>query len=284
MSFSSEIKDRLCSLSFSCTACVAAETAGMLRFGGALTGEGVRFSTESFPVASRLHNNIEEISGIDAGFVSGAKSLTLSITNKFDIENIFLSLGDNITPFECCEAAYIRGAFLGSGSISNPEKGYHMEFTTKSEEEAELLLLFLNKRGFCAKPTLRKNHYVIYIKEVEQIADILGLMGDSGDAFRLYSIQIEKEMRNNINRQLNFENANANKTAMACSKHLVAIQKLKEAKKWTSLPSTLQEIGNLREEYPEDSLATLGQKLSPPIGKSGVNHRLERILQLAENL
>lgn len=284
MSFSSQIKDKLCALDFSCTACSAAETAGLLRFGGALSQEGIRFSTESFAVASRLHNNLIEVFGIEAGFVSGSKSLGLSVENKFDIENIYLRLLGDVTPFDCCEAAYIRGAFLGSGSVSNPEKGYHLEFSTKNESEALFLQGLLTKRGLGAKMARRKSYFIIYLKEYEQIADLLGLMGDSGDAFELFSIQIEKEIRNNINRRVNCENANADKVAKAGARHMAAIRKIKEANMWSSLPSSLQEIGNLREQYPEDGLKSLGEKLNPPIGKSGVNHRLERILQIAESL
>lgn len=284
MSFSSQIKNKLCALDFSCTACSVAETAGILRFGGAISSTKIHFSTESFSVASRLYANMLQDFGIEASFVSGAKSLLLSVDNDFDIENIYLRLFSDAIPFECCEAAYIRGAFLGGGSVSNPEKGYHLEFVTKDNKEALFLLNLLKKKGFGAKITKRKNYNIVYIKEYEKIADLLGLMGDSGDAFELFSIQIEKEMRNNINRRLNFENANADKTALACSRHLVAIKKIKDANMWSSLPKTLQEIATLREEFPEDGLKALGEKLTPPIGKSGVNHRLERILQIAQKL
>jgi len=284
VSFSSQIKDKLCSADFACTACCIAETAGILRFGGVFSPEEIRFVTESFGVASRLHHNIIDEFGITTSFVSNAKTLGLSIENKFDTENIYLRLSSDIAPFECCESAYIRGAFLGSGSVSNPEKGYHLEFSTKNKNEALFLQQLLAKKGFGAKMVHRKSYDIVYLKEYEQIADLLGLMGDSGDAFELFSIQIEKEMRNNVNRRVNCENANADKVARACSKHLYAINKIKAAKMWESLPQTLQEIGNLREQYPEDGLKALGERLTPTIGKSGVNHRLERILEFANNL
>ncbi len=184
----------------------------------------------------------------------------------------------------CCASAYIRGAFLGHGSVSDPQKSYHLEFITKNANEADFLcnLLFLNR--LTPKLMQRKNYVIVYIKEANQIADLLGLMGDSADAFEFFGVQIEKDMRNNINRKVNFENANADKVAKAASKHLVAIKKIKLAKKWHDLPDTLKEIGDLRQRYPEDSIKKLGERLDPPIGKSGVNHRLERILQIAEML
>ena len=184
----------------------------------------------------------------------------------------------------CCASAYIRGAFLGHGSISDPKKGYHLEFITKNTNEADFLCNLLFLGGLTPKLMQRKSYVIVYIKEANQIADLLGLMGDTTDAFELFGVQIEKDMRNNINRKVNCENANANKVAKAASKHIFAIKKIKSAKKWHELPDTLKEIGDLRCRYPEDSIKVLGERLDPPIGKSGVNHRLERILQIADTL
>ncbi len=184
----------------------------------------------------------------------------------------------------CCMASYIRGAFLGHGSISDPKKAYHLEFITKSANEADFLCNLLFLGGLTPKLMQRKSYVIVYMKEANQIADLLGLMGDSADALELFGVQIEKDMRNNINRQVNCENANANKVAKAASKHIFAIKKIKAAKKWHELADTLKEIGDLRCRYPEDSIKALGERLDPPIGKSGVNHRLERILQIADTL
>ena len=185
---------------------------------------------------------------------------------------------------ECCTDAYIRGAFLGHGSISDPQKGYHLEFITKTKEEALFLQSVLKEKNILSKRTQRKTYIIVYIKEATQIADLLGIMGDNTDAFELFGVQIEKDMRNNINRKVNCENANANKVAKAASRHLYAIKKIKAARKWHELPHTLKEIGELRCRYPEDSIKSLGERVDPPIGKSGVNHRLERILQIADML
>lgn len=186
-------------------------------------------------------------------------------------------------PFSCCRASYVRGAFLGGGSVTDPQKGYHLEFNTKNEEFAKELMEVLKEDGFASKMTYRKGYYVVYVKGSSEIADILGYMGAPRFAFEMFNVQAEKEMRNDINRRVNCENANTNKAAKASSKHLFAIKKIRDAKKWDKLPDVLKEIAILREKYPEDSLKELGERTEPPIGKSGVNHRLNRILEIAEN-
>lgn len=284
MSFSSEIKNKLCSQPLSCPACAAAEAAGMLCTGGMISTGAIRFTTENSDVSDRLHSDMEEAFGINIEFSSGTKNHSMIIDNMFETENIIYRLTGDVTPLECCENSYIRGAFLGCGSVSDPNSGYHLEFASKNRSEAVFLQKLLNKKGFGAKETSRKNYTVIYLKGYEQIADLLGLLGGMSGAFELFDIQIEKDMRNSINRRVNCENANANKAAKASSVHLHAINKIKALKKWESLPDTLKEIGELRSEFPEESLKELGEHCDPPIGKSGVNHRLNRIKAFADNL
>lgn len=285
MSFSSQIKEKLCKAEHTCPNCSAYETAGALMLSGVIDDNSIRLATENEHVAKRIKEDILSSFGIDAPIRSMSKIYRIEIDDIYQVENIkggILPGGD--MPFSCCRAAFVRGAFLGGGSVTDPQKGYHMEFDTKNEDMARYLQEFLKKDGFVSKITYRKGYHVVYVKGSEEIADILGYMGAPHFAFELLDVQIEKEMRNDVNRRVNCENANTNKAAKACSKHLFAINKIKKAKQWDKLPDVLKEIGTLREEYPEDSLKELGEKTNPPIGKSGVNHRLNRILEIAENL
>lgn len=285
MSFSSEIKSRLCKTQISCAGCRGAELCGMLKFTCASGAEEIKFSTESEAVAERLCSNIEEIFGIKPEFLHKSRTYSLFMDNINDVENIngYLNSGD-IMPFACCRAAFVRGAFLGGGSISDPEKSYHMEFGTKDSDEAQLLCSILVNEGFNARITHRKSKEIVYIKECEQIADILGYIGADMGALDMFTIQVEKQMRNDINRRVNCENANMDKSAKASSKHMQAIKLVKKSGRWEKLPDVLREIGDLREENPDVSLKELGEMTNPPIGKSGVNHRLNRIIEIAQGL
>ncbi len=285
VSFSSDIKEKLCRAEYVCQSCAANETAGALTFGGTVGGDGIRFATENRAVAERVKKSVSEAFGIGADIVHMSRLERLNIEDVFEVENIIggISLCGDI-PFSCCRAAFVRGAFLGGGSVTDPQKGYHMEFNTREESSAKELCSILSRDGFSAKITRRKGGYVVYIKGSGEIADILGYMGAPQGALEMFTIQVEREMRNDINRRVNCENANTNKAARASSRHLFAIKKIRSSGEWDKLPDVLKEIGELREEYPEDSLKELGEKTAPPIGKSGVNHRLNRILEIADSI
>lgn len=283
MSFSSEIKEKLCSHKFECPKCAAAEVAGMLRTAGRNT-DFLGFVTENTFVVQRAADNIYEAFGIKVKISDGTRNKEIIIDNLNDLKNIKSVIYGAAAPFDCCKASYIRGAFLGCGSVSDPNKNYHLEFVIKDKGEAEFLKMLIRQSGFSAKITERKGSNVVYLKGCEDIADILGYIGAPMAALELFTVQVEKEMRNNVNRRVNCENANADKMAKAASKHIFAIEKIKEYKKWDKLPEALREIGELRMKYPEDSLKELGERLEAPIGKSGVNHRLNRILKFAEEL
>ena len=176
--------------------------------------------------------------------------------------------------------AYIRGAFLGGGSVTNPEKNYHLEFVTHSEEYAQDLCELINSCGLNSKVIQRKNSFIVYIKEGEQIVDILNIMGAHSCLLELENIRIMKEMRNNVNRLVNCETANLSKTVNAVE----SIKFIQSKIGLKRLPQNLREIAELRLEYPDESLKELGEMLDPPVGKSGVNHRLRKIEKIAEEL
>ena len=184
----------------------------------------------------------------------------------------------------CCQRAFIRGAFLSAGSISDPGKSYHFEIVCASAGKAGQLQSMINSFGVDSKVVERKRHYVVYLKEGSQIVDILNVMEAHKALMDLENVRILKNMRNNVNRQVNCETANINKTVNAAVRQIEDIQYIKERIGLEKLPANLRETAQMRLEYPEASLLELGSYLTPPVGKSGVNHRLRKISKVAENL
>ncbi|NDL67188.1 DNA-binding protein WhiA [Anaerotalea alkaliphila] len=184
----------------------------------------------------------------------------------------------------CCKRAYIRGAFLAAGSISDPEKTYHLEFVDTEEAHSEALVHLLQQFEVDAKTVLRKKYHVVYLKEGRQIVDLLNIMEAHVGLMSLENTRILKEMRNNVNRIVNCETANINKTVSAAVRQTQDIQLIEETVGLSRLPEALEELARIRLEYSEASLKELGEMLGNPIGKSGVNHRLRKISEYAEQL
>lgn len=182
----------------------------------------------------------------------------------------------------CCKRAYIRGAFLAAGSISDPEKSYHFEIVCRTMEQAKQLQEIINSFNVDAKIVERKKHFVVYLKEGSQIVEILNVMEAHIALMNLENVRILKEMRNSVNRKVNCETANISKTVNAAVKQLEDIIYIRDTLGFETLPEGLREIAELRLEYPEAPLKELGTYLNPPVGKSGVNHRLRKISTIAE--
>lgn len=193
-------------------------------------------------------------------------------------------LSNLIIQNSCCKRAFIRGAFLTSGSISNPKKTYHFEIAVTTEGKAIQLKEIINSFEIDAKIVVRKKYYVVYVKEGSQIVDMLNIMEAHIALMNLENVRILKEMRNSINRQVNCETANINKTVMASTKQIDDIIYIKDNIGLSEISEGLEEIAALRIEYPEASLKELGALLSPTIGKSGVNHRLRKLSIIADQL
>ena len=184
----------------------------------------------------------------------------------------------------CCRRAFIRGAFLAVGSVSDPKKSYHFEIVCTAPEKARQLQELLASYDVDAKVVLRKRHYVVYIKEGSQIVELLGLMGAHISLMQLENVRIVKEMRNSVNRKVNCETANLNKTVSAAVRQAEDIRYIQEKIGLDKLPMDLEETARLRLEHTEASLKELGDMLSPKVGKSGVNHRLRKLSQIADDL
>ena len=189
-----------------------------------------------------------------------------------------------VTQQSCCKRAFIRGAFLASGSISDPEKGYHFEIVCSDQQKAEQLQELIRSFQIDAKIVLRKKSYVVYVKEGAQIVDILAVMEANVALMNLENIRILKEMRNSVNRKVNCETANINKTVSAAVKQIEDIRLIERRVGFYSLNEGLAEIAELRLQYPEATLKELGMMLNPQVGKSGVNHRLRKLSEIADEL
>ena len=184
----------------------------------------------------------------------------------------------------CCKRAFIRGAFLASGSMSDPNKSYHFEIVCRTMEQAEQLQQLMNGFETEAKIVERKGHYVVYLKEGAQIVDMLNVMEAYVSLMNLENVRILKEMRNSVNRKVNCETANISKTVNAAVKQLEDIELIRSKLGLDQLPQNLREMALIRLEYPEAALKELGNYLTPPVGKSGVNHRLRKLAEIAEDL
>ena len=184
----------------------------------------------------------------------------------------------------CCARAFLRGAFLCIGSMSDPEKSYHLEFVCGAKEQAGQLKDIIREFQIDAKSIRRKKYEVVYLKEGAGIVDLLNVMGAHVSLMNLENLRIVKEMRNSVNRRVNCETANISKTVTAASKQIEDILLIRDRYGFGSLPDNLRQMAEVRLEYPDAALKELGGYLEPPVGKSGVNHRLRKLSEIADRI
>ncbi len=180
--------------------------------------------------------------------------------------------------------AFLRDAFLETGSMSNPEKGYHLEFVCEEDAYAAKIIETLQMFEIAAKTVQRKRYIVVYIKESEDIVRLLNVMGAHNCLMNLENLRIIKDMRNSINRRVNCETANISKTVSAANKQIEDIEYIRKHYGFDDLSENLREMAKIRLEYPDATLKELGEYLVPPVGKSGVNHRLRKLSELADSI
>lgn len=186
--------------------------------------------------------------------------------------------------YACCRKSFLRGAFLMCGAVSNPEREYHLEFAAPTEEFADFLTEQIKYFEILAKTTCRKAKYVVYLKRAEDIADVLTLMGASSAVLQMENVRIAKDVRNHVNRQINCDASNIDRIMNAAEAQVRDILYLDEEVGLDKLPKPLREIAQARVENPETSLSALGELLTPPLGKSGVNARMRKLTELARKL
>lgn len=185
---------------------------------------------------------------------------------------------------DCCRRAFLRGSFLCLGSMSDPVKSYHLEYVCGSSRQAQQIAEMIGTFGIDAKITERKTHFVVYIKEGEAIVDLLNIIGAHVSLMDLENLRIVKEVRSSVNRRVNCETANISKTINAAGRQMEDIVYLRDHYGLNRLPEHLREMAEVRLEHEDASLKELGEYLDPPVGKSGVNHRLRKLKELAEEL
>lgn len=282
MSFSTDVKKELSKINN-----LANKTCVRLEFFGYLSSVNVsnvdnslRFSTESEYNINRFSKLLKNLNIEKYNIDMQGKNYVITMQNK----NIAKIITDIKTENDEEDRAYVRGCFLGSGSINNPENKYHIEFIVKDINIADEILQILNKYNIHFKKLEKENAVSLYSKDGEEISKFLAFIGANSSVLKFEDIRVYRDMRNNVNRIVNCETANLSKTVNAAVKQIDAINKLKESGKYNSLSENLKEIAELRIKYPDVSLVELGKMLNPPIGKSGVNHRMKAILKLVEEL
>lgn len=279
MSFSKELKEEMSkTVNLSNKEAVKYELIGYLISSNISTEKNkIKFSTESeynINRFSRLLNNMD-ITNYD---ITIQGKWFVILINKKEIEKIEVQL-ENLDPEQI--KWLIRGAYLGAGSINNPEKKYHLELGISKKENAEMIVQALQTFDIKCNTIEKKNDYAIYLKDGEEISKFLALLGANKSVLRFEEIRVQREMNNKINRIVNCETANLNKTINASIEQIEAIKKLRESKKFNKLDEPLKEIAELRLKNPNASLVELGQMLKNPVGKSGVNYRLKKIMEIA---
>lgn len=286
MSFSREVKEELAGLTGSAVHCRKAELAAMMSLSGQYgrDSEGlytIGFQTENEIVLRKCFTLLEKTYNIKKN---------VGITEE-EMQKLCQSFGDLQGPVDsqfiqksCCRRSFLRGAFLCVGSISDPEKGYHLEFVCTEESKARQLQRLIQEFDIEARIVIRKKYHVVYIKEGAGIVDLLNVMGAHVSLMNLENLRILKEMRNSINRRVNCETANITKTVNAASRQIEDILYLRDHYGFQKLPPALRRMAEIRLEYPDAPLKELGQYLEPPVGKSGVNHRLRKLSELARQV
>ena len=296
MSFSSQVKDELIKTEYEEVCCKKALLYGMCIFGKSFSENGISLQTENGNIAALYASLLKELFNINAQVTRSPKgrNTTVSVAEKIDAAKLFRSFGHegagslkiNHSNFFCenCVNAFIAGAFLSCGTVSTPEKDYHLEFTVPYLNLSKSLLTLLEEMELKPKYNNRKGYNIVYFKESEAIEDCLYLMGASDAMFEMMNIKIVKDFRNKANRQANCETANINRMVNAVSVQIKAIEKIWKIKGREYLPESVEKLAELRYDNPDMSLAELAEACDPPLSRSGVNHRLKKIIDIANEL
>ncbi len=298
MSFSSDVKKELCAVKQGCSFCTGSRLYSMLLFGDAVKGNAITFTTESKATADLFALDLIELSGAiltikepDLRDASQRPVYTISVDYSDDVLRILsqFRLPDRVVrrrffPNSCCVNAFLRGAYLACGTMSNPFKEYHLEFRVPHKWLAEGFVSILLECGLSYRITQRTAQFIVYAKESNVIEDTLTRMGAVHSAMEMMNLKIEKELRNNTNRIVNCETANIEKTVNASISQIQKIKKIKDTIGLEGLPTSLQEAALLRLANPDATLSELCILSNGTISKSGMNHRLARLSKIADEL
>ena len=293
MSFSSIVKEELSKKISGARHCQIAELAAIYSFCGSFVQKNkensyIFFNFENVLVANKCFTLMKKAFTIYSGcdFVNqiayDEKSLTISVNDKELCEKIQDALESfSVTERTCCRRAYLRGAYLCGGSTTDPGKSYHLEIVCKNKKSADKIIELFETFDVDAKLVERGRYYIVYIKDSNKIVLALNVFEAPVALMEYENTIIMKEMRNSINRQNNCDVANLNKTVSAAQSVISDIKQLMGTAEYENLPDNIKEVAMLRVEYPDASLKELGDMLTPPLGKSGVNHRLRKLSEMA---
>lgn len=295
MSFSSEIKSELSKSENIPSCCLCAQTYGLVLFAH-FSKRDLSITTENRDVFFLYQSSMRNYLGVEpAASDSGSKKLTARVESELDKYKVFDKFGhspDDATTRlnranilnECCAGAFLRGVFLSCGTVVDPEIEYHLEFVVPYKRLCMDLMKFMDELDLKPKYIVRKGNHVIYFKDSESVEDILAVIGAQNAALYVMGVKIEKNVKNKINRKVNFEMSNLNKTIDAASSQVEAIRLVEKKIGLSSLPENLRNIALIRLERPEESLCELKKRLDEPISRSGLNHRLKKIVKIAEEI
>jgi len=298
LSFSSSVKNELCRIEINEDCCLLAELAAVVRISGnvkhpdndevniKLVTENAAFARRNFSSIKKLLNIYPEVLIRKSIKLKKHVSYNIVIADGIRAGQLLDFTGKNLKDIlkkSCCRKAYLRGAFLSGGSVSDPEKTYHLEIINHSMDLALEMNRLMNSYGLKARIIERKGSFVNYLKEGENIVDFLNIIGAHKALMEFENVRILKEMRNNVNRIVNCETANLEKTVNASIRQIENIKYIRDNIGFGNLPKSLREIAEIRLAYTDANLKELGEMLSPPLGKSGVNHRLRKLDKIAEN-
>ena len=299
MSFSYDTKNELCKLPVQKLCCARAEAYGILLYCNTFSSTEVRIITENPNFAARLPKLFQRAFSLrfDRMPEPGTPGkLVFQITDRKKLDRIINALGYDprqnlvlhinfgLLEEECCRASFLRGTFFAGGSLTDPQKRYHLELNTSHLQASRELEVLLRECGYPPKSLARNGSFITYFKQSDQIEDFLTWIGAPVAAMRIMSAKVEKDLRNSVNRRLNCDSANLDKAVGAAQEQMEAIRKLRAAGLLDQLPDKLQLTAALRLENPELSLSELAESFDPPVTKSCLNHRLRKLVELAKPL
>ena len=295
MSFSSDVKSEISKAENISSCCFHAQVYGLVLFAH-FSKYNLSITTENTDVFSLYVSYLREYCGVEPIISkSGTKKMTAYVKSDADKTKVFDKFGHSFNEAtlrinranisdECCAGAFLRGAFLSCGTVTSPESGYHLEFVVPYKKLCTDLMKFLDELNLNPKYIVRKGNHIVYFKDSESIEDILAIIGAQDASLYVMGIKIEKDVKNKVNRKLNFEISNISKTVDAAQIQISSIELIESRQGLSSLPENLQKIARLRLEYPESSLSELEKLLDEPISRSGINHRLNKIVKIAQDI
>ena len=295
MSFCSNVKSEMCRAPISKSCCTVAEAYGVLLFCNTFSPTGLRIVTESRDFAQRLPKLFKRAFGIEFDqrpegergkqvFTVDRPEKLRTIYEAFGLELTTVSLHVNLSVLEeeCCRISFLRGAFMAGGSVTDPEKRYHLELATSHQRVSREVYALLMEQGFFPKDTVRGGNSILYFKQSDYIEDVLTALGAPVCAMQIMEAKVEKDLRNGVNRRVNCETANLGKAVDAAQEQLAAIRRLEADGRYAELPDKLRKTAELRKENPEATLLELAQMQDPPLTKSAINHRMRKIMELSK--